>query len=355
MKNIYILIPVFIIYSGGRLQAAKINTRLGTTVKQQISIPKEFGPGDPHISYYGRWNQEDPSRYTSFWGGAYFKVKFTGRTVKIKLSHKSNYYVKIDEGPWTSYTNVNGTVDLTPIPLQEGTHTLCVAQGKDYDYEFDFLGLILDPGSVLRKPDKSKRLIEWIGDSITSGYTDPQAEVSDYAWVCSEMLEAEHTQIAYPGINLVSGYHGQGMDVQYLKQRSLKFPESSPWNFTRYHPDIIVINLGTNDVNNHVPPAVFKTDYENFLRDLRKKFPNTEVFVMRTFSGAMAAETEDAVKAINMGGDTKLHFINTQGWLKKGTTDFTDGTHPSVSGHIKVANLLNPLLAPYIAYHHSSQ
>jgi lysophospholipase L1-like esterase len=232
--------------------------------------------------------------------------------------------------------------------LAGGMHTLTVAQGKDYNYVFDFQGLILDAGATTAAPSILNCLIEYIGDSITSGYTDPQADVSDYAWVCSEDLDAEHTQIAYPGINLVSGYTSRGMDIQYFKQRSLKYLNSPNWDLTKYTPKIIVINLGTNDVNNRVPKDVFQNDYVKFLTEIRAKYPKTEIFAMRTFSGAMAIQTLAAINIRKRDGDKRVHYINTTSWLTKGTGDFTDGTHPSVNGHIKVAKLLRSILLPYL-------
>ena len=136
---------------------------------------------DNNIKYFGRWDFSNSSKYVSKWGGAYIKVRFTGTTVKIMLGNKSNYYAKIDDGPWVSYKGVTGTVNLTPTPLGDGTHTLSVAQGKDNDYIFTFLGLVLDPGATTVAPPVGIDLIEWIGDSITAGYTDSQADVSDYA------------------------------------------------------------------------------------------------------------------------------------------------------------------------------
>jgi len=326
------------------LKAAKIST-------EATNHKNYFAPSDTHIQYIGRWNTTNPKSYTSYWGGAYFKARFTGTSFKINLGHKSDYYVSIDNGPWISYKGVEGMVDLTPLPLSAGRHTIRVAQGKDYDYIFDFRGLVLAPGAKLLKwktKKSSHSLIEWIGDSITTGYTDPQANVSDYAWVCSALLGAEHTQIAYPGIDLVSGYHGQGMDIQYQKERSLKFPGAAPWDFSRYRPVVLVLNLGTNDVNNHVPANFFEKSYINFIQELRRHFPKAEIFVMRTFSGAMAAPTKTAVQTLNQKGDSHIHYVDTDGWLVKGTEDFTDGTHPSVTGHIKVAKLLRPFLAPFL-------
>ena len=308
---------------------------------------------DPNIRFFGRWDFSSSTQFISYWGGAYIKVKFTGTKVKIKVGNTSNFYAKIDNGDWTSYLAANGTINLTPTALTSGTHVLSVAQGKDYDYVFNFQGLILDPGASIKTPSVGTDLIEYIGDSITCGFTDNQANVSDYAWVCSESLGAEHTQIAFPGIALVNGYgvntNKTGMDVQYFKLQSLGYTISPDWNSNNYTPKIVIINLGQNDQGTSVPDKVFQADYITFLSNIRAKFANAEIFALRTFTGVKVAPTQAAVNARIAAGDNKVHFIDTNGWLTSfPSADYNDGAHPSVSGHIKAANLLKTHLAPYL-------
>jgi lysophospholipase L1-like esterase len=348
-KALYQLILLLPFLAVNHCFAAKLKLDIKCNQRSLLhTATVSVNPGDPHIQYFGRWDFSHPSEYTSHWGGAYFKVSFTGTTAKIKLGNKSNYYARIDDGPWTSYLNASGTLDLTPEPLTAGLHTLSVAQGKDYNYVFSFQGLLLDAGTKTLKPVVYPYLIEYIGDSITAGYTDPQADVSDYAWTCSENLRCEHTQIAYPGINIVSGYSNAGMSEQYFKQGSLAYPTSPPWDFSIYTPNIIVINLGTNDTNHKIPDSLFQVVYTDFLTNIRNKLPKVEIFVMKTFAGTKAVATSSAVAARNKAGDTHIHYIDTTGWLTRGTDDYTDNTHPSVNGHIKVAKLLQPILQPYL-------
>lgn len=320
------------------------------TKASNYTKPKFGQPGDPNIQYFGRWDFSQKNEYASYWGGAYLVTNFDGTTVKLKVGNQTNYFAKIDNGPWISYISASGTINLTPQPLTTGTHHLIVAQGKDYNYEFKFDGLLLDDGAKTYRPATSDNLIEWIGDSITAGYTDPQADVSDYAWLCSDSLHCEHTQIAYPGINLVSGYPTNGMDTQYFKERCLKYPSAAEWDFQRYTPKLIVINLGTNDTNHKIADSLFQADYTAFLRKLRKKFPAAEIFAMKTFCKTKAGATAAAVKARNDAGDKAVHYIDTTGWLTV-TNDFTDHTHPSVSGHMKAARHLAEILAPYLNKH----
>ncbi|MCF6402805.1 RICIN domain-containing protein [Chitinophaga filiformis] len=306
-------------------------------------------PDDTNIRYFGRWDFSDNSRYTSYWGGAYFKVNFTGTTVKLKTGNTSNFYARIDNGPWISYKNAGGVIDLTPMPLAGGTHTLAVAQGRDYDYLFSFMGLILDAGAATSKPSTGTYLIEYIGDSITAGYLNDQANVSDYAWICSEELGAEHTQIAYPGIALVSSpRHGTAMDAQYFRLQPPNYPSSPAWDFTNYTPQIVVLNLGTNDSDYEDSDSTFREVYTGLLAGIRSRFPQAEIFVMRTFLGIRSQPTVTAVENRMIAGDKKVHYINTEGWLAQSTADYLpDNLHPSEAGHTKAAALLKEVLAPY--------
>lgn len=306
-------------------------------------------PGDTNIRYFGRWDVSDSSRYTSYWGGAYLKVNFTGTTVKIRTGNTSNFYARIDNGPWISYKNAGGTIDLTPMPLANGTHTLAVAQGKDYDYVFSFMGLMLDAGAVTSQPSTSSYLIEYIGDSITAGYLNDQANVSDYAWICSEELGAEHTQIAYPGIALVSSpRHGTAMDAQYFRLQPPNYASSPAWDFTKYTPQIVVINLGSNDADYEDSDSAFREVYIRLLTGIRSRFPQAEIFVMRTFLGIRSQPTVEAVENRITAGDKKVHYINTEGWITQSTSDYLpDNLHPSEAGHMKIAALLKDVLSPY--------
>lgn len=301
---------------------------------------------DKHIKYIGRWDQSNAGEYVSRWGGAYIKVAFTGAKLQLKTaSNKTNYYVKIDNGPWVSYKNVSDTIDIAPVGLPKGKHVVSIAQGKDYNYVFTFRGLILEQGAVTSEPPVSSSLIEFIGDSITAGYTDDQANVSDYAWVCAEMVGAEHTQIAYPGITLVSGYGKGGMDDQYFRMGSPASIVSPMWEMSKYTPDMIVINLGTNDNNKRVPDSILQASYTTFLFNLRSIYPKAQILAMRTFLGVKAAPTLAAVNARIAAGDNKLHYVDTDGWLTK--ADYGDGLHPSVEGQKKAAALLMPIIKKF--------
>jgi lysophospholipase L1-like esterase len=303
-------------------------------------------PTDHHIKYVGRWDTSSRTVYTSYWVGAYFETQFTGTTVAIQLATSVSIYVKIDKGDDTFYPNANGTVNLTPTPLAPGTHLLRVAASADAS-SIAFQGLVLDAGAKTVAPKLSSKLIEFIGDSITAGYTDSKGALSDYAWLIGEQLGVQHTQIAYSGICLVD--HVQcpspnsiGMSKQVFKLQTVLFPNSPDWDFSRYQASAVVINLGTND-SNRVADDAFQSSYESFLRNIRKIYPKARIFVLRTFAGIKAAPTQAAIQAV---GDSNVQYVDTTGWVSP--SDTNDGIHPSNAGHAKIAQKLGPIIETYL-------
>ena len=313
-------------------------------------VPGDGSLSDANIKYFGRWDLSGVSQHISYWGGAYIRVAFTGTTLQMKVGNTNNYYASIDGASFIKISNASGTVNLTPTPLTRGSHVAVVSGGKDYGYEFSFKGFVLSAGAATTAPPVHSTVIEFIGDSITSGYTDTLADISDYAWVSAEKLNAEHTQIAYPGIALVTNYglnsDKTGMEQDYLKLKPLGYFTNPDWPASAYTPALIVINLGTNDRSTNVPSATFQTSYTTFLASLRTRFPAAEIFAMRCFNGSLANETQMAVTVRMTAGDDKVHYVDTTGWLN--ASDYTDGTHPSDAGHVKITGLLLPILTPYL-------
>ena len=304
-------------------------------------------PTDPNIQYVGRWDISSNTVHTSFWPGAYLETKFTGTTVAIRLAGSANIFTTIDGGADVLHANANGTINLTPNRLAAGTHLLRVAAETEGDI-VRFQGLVLDTGATTVNPNLSPKLIEFVGDSITAGATDTKRALSDYAWLIGEQLGVRHTQIAQGGICLVTGpvcpdgfNNGIGMSTQFFKLQTVAFPNSPNWNFSRYQASAVVINLGTND-SGRTSAATFQSTYETFLRNIRNVYPSAHIFVLRTFVGAMAAPTQAAVQALN---DSHIQFVNTTGWISR--SDTNDGIHPTDAGHMKIANLLRPIVAPF--------
>jgi hypothetical protein len=310
-------------------------------------------PRDPNLEYVGRWENNGHTAI-SYWPGAYLITKFTGTTVKVKLQESANIYVSIDSGPDTLYANARGTVNLAP--LKSGiTHSLRIAAVSEHD-DIRFQGLILDSGATTVAPKVSPFLVEFVGDSITSGRENVKGALDVYAWLIGERLGVRHTQIAQGGISLVGKPNAVGVKDQYFKLRTIYFPTSPGWNFAHHQANAIVINIGTNDSHANASDAVFKSTYVTFLQKIRVKYPRAQIFVLRLFKGGRLGATQSAVKQVNAAGDHNVHYVDTTGWIDTShpspngisTSDTIDSVHPTCIGHTKIANKLGPIIASFL-------
>ncbi|MEU3890424.1 GDSL-type esterase/lipase family protein [Streptomyces sp. NPDC029041] len=331
---------------GSPARAAAVRTgSTGTTVN--AAAPGQ--PGDPNIKFVGRWDTtSSATAYTPYWAGAYYRVGFTGRTVKLKQRNTIDLWARIDNGPVRFYDDVKGTVNLTPTALSPGNHTLQVnyqVVAGSYKGDAVFQGLVLDGSATTFAPPAPSRTIEFVGDSITVGTTSSQNARTAYGWLIGERLGAEHTQIAQGGACLVAAADGcVGLERQFTKLNpNVATPD---WDFSRYRADAVVINLGTNDVGHGVSAAQFQSGYSSLLRKVRAAYPQAWIFALETFRGRFVPQTEAAVKAAVAGGDARVSFVDTTGWLASG--DLTDAVHPNDRGHRVIADRLAPVIAARI-------
>ena len=219
--------------------------------------------------------------------------------------------------------------------------------------EAKVLGLVLDPGAIT-KPPLPRPIIEFIGDSITWGTGPKGLWTVNHTWLAAEALGCDHTQVAQSARALTSGYgcadEKTGMDKQYFMLKNFGYATEQPpvpWDFSAYTPQIVVINLGQNDACGNEPDDIFTASYIQFLKNIRAKFPKAQIVALRMFGGGhFGDDTRKAVDGLNAGGDARVHFVDTAGWLER--ADFVDGVHPNDAGNLKAATRLAPLLKPLL-------
>jgi lysophospholipase L1-like esterase len=329
--------------------AAVLTTGLALGAGSATAATGDGTPTDPNVKFFGRWDTTSSTAYVSKWAGGYVKLGFTGTTVRLRQRNTIDFFASIDGGPDRSFTNVSGTVNLTPTPLGAGNHTLRVSYrpvAGSYHGDAVFQGVLLDPGARTFAPPVSSKIIEFVGDSITVGQLSSKQALTAYGWLVGEQLRAEHTQIAQGGACLVATADGcVGLSVQFLKTGSTS--DSPDWDFSRYQANAVVINLGTNDVGHGVHTPEFQATYVTLLQRVRAKYPNATIFAMATFRKRFVTQTQTAVSMRNAAGDAKVLFVDTTGWINE-ATDTVDNVHPNDAGHQKIAARLAPIISARI-------
>jgi lysophospholipase L1-like esterase len=221
------------------------------------------------------------------WPGTQIATRFAGTSIDLELSDTgaSDYFDITLDGTTTVLQTMAGP-HVYPLAtgLAEGEHDLVVTRRTEAFWGTStFHGF---PGATLVPTPRPARLIELIGDSITCGYgvlgigptcpfaADTEAETHAWGTYAAAALEAGHVSIAYSGIGMARNGDGsttETMPARYL--RTLADDPSTAWGFT-YTPDVIVIDLGTNDFATGDPGTAFRDAYVAFVRDLRARFPS---------------------------------------------------------------------------------
>ena len=321
-------------------------------------------PTDRNISFVGRWDTSDPTAYVPQWAGAYLRVGFTGTTVALKQRNTISFWYSIDGGAIHQGRQCERDGQSHRDALAKGHHSLLVSYqivAGSYTGDAVYQGLALDRRAKTYRLPRQRQAAEFIGDSITAGYTATNVALSSYPWIISENLGVRHTQIALSGSCLreltveqsIRGRRCYGLEDRYTK---LGFADGAPdWDFSSYHPDVIVINIGTNDVGHGVASADVLTAYEHLLRIVRENNPHAAILALRIFKGWWATETQQAVQARQAAGDRDVSYVDTTGWWDRATMS-NDGTHPNDNGHQVLAAYLQPIVAAALseADHHNA-
>ena len=211
-----------------------------------------------------------------------------------------------------------------------------------------------DDGAVIAPTADKPLKIEFIGDSITCGYgvddSNLQSEFSceaenamkSYAYIAADLLGADYSLFSYSGYGIISGYSGDGVrntrELLPPYYESCGFSYSSvngtklkdiPWDFSAFVPDIIVLNLGTNDNSfcafHNEAYREFEDSYLAFLKVVRRCNPNAHIICSL---GIMLTEPlpyiENAVKRL---GDSNVSVFRYT--MQNGLLGFGSNWHPS--------------------------
>ena len=211
----------------------------------------------------------------------------------------------------------------------------------------------------------SERRIEFVGDSITCGFgiegksvcdnfkTSTENPLINYASLTANELGAEYQLTSWTAIGVYSNsvkddrtepdnawtmpviydYTDKGTDG------NLGF-EPEKWNFSRFAPQLIVVNLGTNDKDftRGIPErtAAFENCYREFIAHIREKNPQAHIIcALGAMGQELLPQVENAVKALADERITSLGFD-----VQREEDGIGSEWHPSAVTHRKMADRL---------------
>ena len=265
----------------------------------------------PLIQYIGRVSLSDIARFN--YPGTTIQTCFEGTSLKMICRPMTGYFMAQIDGhkPYkVGFNAERDSVVTLATALPEGVHRvklMYVIEGLFRNPEFH--GFVLDKGcQLVAPPALPERKIEFIGNSITCGYGVESIEMSDpfedetenhwltYANIVSDSLQAQHTSISRSGIGVYRNYDGpktgsaENMPWQYGYTLFNKHDEK--WDFAKYQPQLVCINLGTNDLSTpNYDIQLYEKNYRMFLKTVRSKYPKAKIVLL---TGPMLSEKESS-------------------------------------------------------------
>ncbi len=165
-----------------------------------------------------------------------------------------------------------GAVHNIKLVKQTGAHgALCTLKSLEFTGYFG------------EKPADKELLVEFIGDSITVGYenlctgSDPnrgqpimQDGTQGFAYLTAEKLDADISSICVSGMGIAKGYR-QFLADEFFDATSYYRDPSESYKATR-KPDVVVINLGTNDQNKSADDSELIKKVASLINAVRTKY-----------------------------------------------------------------------------------
>ncbi|MGN1089402.1 MAG: GDSL-type esterase/lipase family protein [Huintestinicola sp.] len=219
----------------------------------------------------------------------------------------------------------------------------------------------------------SERKIEFVGDSITCGYgidgvwnvdqfsTETENPLKGYAYNTAKKCGAQFQYVSWSGMGILSSWVEDNVTeplTNWLMTDIYPYTDSGlentlgreghenheKWDFTKYVPQVIIFNLGTNDHSwtKDIPErqADFAEKYYRFLEMLRSFNPDAYIICTYGVMGTILCDTEQAcVDRFKAEHDDRICYIALA------EQDEADGIgadwHPSEKTHAKMAEIVS--------------
>jgi len=347
-----------------------------------------FLPNDPAIEYNGRIDYTDPLKPSFCYSGVSIKTILVGESLSMTLDemgkgdeqHSNHYTIIVDDSVRSILNAKPGkhTYELVS-GLETGKHTIEVYKRTECALGgARFLGFSAPEGVTLEKPIAKTRRIEFIGNSITCGYGNelsipapPEGSPNTgfnsknennyltYGSITARNLKASYRCVAYSGRGLYRNNTGsmEGTIPKIYRRIFPDDPSSTLWDLHKEQPDVLVINVGTNDFyleseGDFVNEGIFTKTYLSFLEELRVAYPHTKIIcvvgnmmsdywpVGRQCWTRIQKLVSDVVAERNAKGDLEVHYFK----FDPQTPPYGEDWHPSIPTHRKMAIALTPFI-----------
>lgn len=314
-----------------------------------------------NIQYTGRIDFTNPKKPKFWTAGVYVKAKFKGSYCDLVINdqilwgHYHNYLEIVIDNKKPFRIQTTGPTNTIRVAegLPEGTHTLTICKDTDSSIGYlEFVGLRCQ--GIVPLPRKPKHMLEFIGDSITSGAGSDQSKApcgkgewydqnnayTSYGPTTARLLNAQWHLSSLGGIGMMHSCCDMKVTMPDVFDKfDFTTNKGVDWNFKRYQPDAVTVCLGQNDGLQNAD--AYHTTYVRFLQRLRSVYPKANIICLTSpmadagLTAGMKSNITRIVAERNKSGDTKVHAFFFSRSYNRGC-----GGHPDVDDHQLIAKEL---------------
>jgi hypothetical protein len=346
----------------------------------------EFLATEEYTRITGRTLFVDGMRYLSY-SGSSISFTFTGKRAEADIYSDSPDWDEPLKGWMAVYIN-DGEEPEKRFLLEEreGTYTLfesdkeqtvTVHLVKYSEAAFGKCGvkkLRIDTDKLFAPPEQKKRKIEFIGDSITCGFgveakcgtdifrTATENPAKSYSLRTARLLGAEAQLVSWSGIGVISGWVEEDATApsdEWLMPMLYEYTDAGisnnlygneknkweKWEFDRYEPQLIIVNLGTNDASycKDIPERMqgFADLYAAFLDDIADHNRGAQILcTLGTMDQRLCPMVEQAVRRQqeSRADGSRFHYLHLP--LQSEADGLGADSHPSDATQQKTAELV---------------
>ncbi|ORX84895.1 hypothetical protein BCR32DRAFT_200481 [Anaeromyces robustus] len=339
-----------------------------------------FEPTKENVKILGRANYQDGYLWFGLTDSG-IEYKFNGKTTTINVTADTTSYGEENPARIKIYTDgkeyldtviTEKITDFTVNFNEIGEHIVRFIKVSEAERGSIRINDIKTDSLKIEPTSQASKKIEFIGDSITCAYgvdgvagdvfsSRSEDGTKSYAFKTAQKFHADYSMVSYSGFAILSCYPftgGRYTDAalpQYYDKLGYSFEpnqfddgtyqlQNTKWDYNDFVPDLVVINLGTNDnsyfeaIDKSILPEeklAFIEEYEKFLAKIRSNYPYAEILCVLGMMGQeVYPEIEQAVKNYTtVTGDSHVHSfkLNVQDTDKNRLG--VDG-HPSAQSHV---------------------
>ncbi|MEP7109235.1 MAG: SGNH/GDSL hydrolase family protein [Ferruginibacter sp.] len=316
---------------------------------------------DPNIQYIGRFDFSAKDKPAFMYSGCTIRTSFTGTSVSVLMQEDSlrNWFtVKLDDSIFIFKADKKDGVYSLAQSLPDQKHLLEISRRTEWHGgNTTFSGFNIDEGKKLEPVKRYKRLMEFIGDSYTCGYGnegksredhfsyETENNYASFGAITARSFNAGYIGICRSGIGMYQGYGGDKTFTQPNHYDETITGSTTPWDYATNQVQVVIIDLGANDLSVNLDSAQFVNTYIKFVQKIRLLYPKAKIVCVAGPSGpgdqwVKFQSHVEAVAGNFKGIDKRIYYFKFSPFEPNGSD-----WHPNVKEHQQMANELIPFIA----------